>query len=115
MKLNWKQKAAFGAGTVGKDMVYALPSSFVTYCCQDVLGLSAAFVGLILMIARVFDVLNDPFMGAWWRRPGPAISACRIWPARTCRTTSSSRVSASPRTGIEGRAASLAAKKFPSG
>lgn len=30
---------------------------------QDVLGLSATFVGLILMIARIFDAANDPFMG----------------------------------------------------
>lgn len=61
MKL--KQKAAFGIGAVGKDMVYALSSSYVMYYYQDVLGLSATFVGLILMIARIFDAVNDPFMG----------------------------------------------------
>lgn len=63
MKLTAKQKAAFGIGTVGKDMVYALSASYVMYFYQDVLRLSATFVGLILMIARVFDALNDPFMG----------------------------------------------------
>jgi len=63
MDLTRKQKAAFGIGAVGKDMVYALSASYVMYYYQDVLGLSATFVGLILMIARVFDALNDPFMG----------------------------------------------------
>lgn len=63
MKLTTKQKAAFGIGAVGKDMVYALSASYVMYFYQDVLRLSATFVGLILMIARVFDALNDPFMG----------------------------------------------------
>lgn len=63
MKLTFKQKVAFGIGAVGKDMVYALSASYVMYYYQDVLGLSATFVGLILMIARVFDALNDPFMG----------------------------------------------------
>ena len=63
MKLTFKQKAAIGVGAVGKDMVYALSASYVMYYYQDVLGLSATFVGLILMIARVFDALNDPFMG----------------------------------------------------
>lgn len=63
MKLTAKQKAAFGIGAVGKDMVYALSASYVMYFYQDVLRLSATFVGLILMIARVFDALNDPFMG----------------------------------------------------
>ena len=33
------------------------------YFYQDVLGLGATFVGLILMIARIFDAVNDPFMG----------------------------------------------------
>ncbi len=63
MKLTGSQKAAFGVGAVGKDMVYALSASYVMYYYQDLLGLSATFVGLILMIARVFDALNDPFMG----------------------------------------------------
>lgn len=63
MQLTFKQKAAFGIGAVGKDMVYALSASYTMYFYQDVLGLSATFVGLILMIARIFDAVNDPFMG----------------------------------------------------
>ena len=63
MELKFKQKAAYGIGAVGKDMVYALSASYAMYFYQDVLGLSATFVGLILMIARIFDAVNDPFMG----------------------------------------------------
>lgn len=63
MKLTTRQKAAFGIGAIGKDMVYALSSSYVMYYYKDIIGLSASFVGLILMIARVFDAVNDPFMG----------------------------------------------------
>ena len=58
-----KQFAAYGLGAVGKDMVYALSASYIMYYYQDILGLSATFVGFILMIARVFDSANDPFMG----------------------------------------------------
>lgn len=63
MKLSAKQKAAYGIGAVGKDMVYALSANYVMYYYQDILGLSATFVGLVLMCARIFDALNDPFMG----------------------------------------------------
>ena len=63
MELTLKQKSAFGIGAVGKDMVYALSASYVMYYYQDVLGLSASFVGLVLMAARLFDAFNDPFMG----------------------------------------------------
>ena len=48
MELTLKQKTAFGIGAVGKDMVYALSASYVMYYYQDVLGLSASFVGLVL-------------------------------------------------------------------
>ena len=50
MELTTKQKAAFGIGAVGKDMVYALSASYVMYYYQYVLGLSATFVGLRLMM-----------------------------------------------------------------
>lgn len=63
MELSKRQTASYGIGAVGKDMVYALSSGYVMYYFQDVLGISASFVGLILMIARVFDAANDPFMG----------------------------------------------------
>ena len=63
MKLSLKQKVAFGLGAIGKDMVYALSASYVLYYYQDLLGIKASFVGLILMVARVFDAINDPFMG----------------------------------------------------
>ncbi|MBR3301124.1 MAG: MFS transporter [Firmicutes bacterium] len=63
MKLSLKQKIAFGLGAVGKDMVYALSAGYVLYYYQDLLGIKASFVGLILMVARVFDAVNDPFMG----------------------------------------------------
>jgi melibiose permease len=63
MKFGKKEMSAFGFGAIGKDMVYALSASFVMYYYQDILGISAAFVGSILMIARVFDAFNDPFMG----------------------------------------------------
>ncbi|MBR2748941.1 MAG: MFS transporter [Firmicutes bacterium] len=63
MEFTGKKAAAYGLGAVGKDMVYALSSGYVMYYYQDILGLSASFVGTILMVARVFDAINDPFMG----------------------------------------------------
>ena len=63
MNRSRKEIASFGIGAVGKDMVYALSASFVMYYYQDLLKISPAFVGTILMIARIFDAFNDPFMG----------------------------------------------------
>ena len=79
MKFTKTETAAFGLGAVGKDMVYALASSYVLYYYQDVLGLSAAFVGLILMIARIFDAANDPFMGIVVAKTNTRFGRFRPW------------------------------------
>jgi melibiose permease len=63
MKLSGKEKVSYGLGAVGKDMVYMLSASYVLYYYQDILGVSAIAMGIILMVARVFDAFNDPIMG----------------------------------------------------
>ncbi len=63
MKLSGKEKLSYGLGAVGKDMVYMLSASYVLYYYQDILGVSAIAMGIILMAARVFDAFNDPVMG----------------------------------------------------
>ncbi len=62
-KLTFVEKLSYGVGAVGKDMVYMLSASYVLYYFQDVLGVSAVAMGVILMAARVFDAFNDPVMG----------------------------------------------------
>lgn len=63
MRLSGKEKFSYGLGAVGKDMVYMLSASYVLYYYQDVLGVNAVIMGIILMVARIFDAFNDPIMG----------------------------------------------------
>jgi len=63
MKLSAKEKVSYGLGAVGKDMVYMLSAGYILYYYQDVLGINAIAMGIILMAARVFDAFNDPIMG----------------------------------------------------
>lgn len=63
MKLRAGEKVSYGLGAVGKDMVYMLSASYILYYYQDVCGVSAIAMGMILMAARVFDAFNDPVMG----------------------------------------------------
>jgi len=61
--LSVKQKAAFGFGAFGKDIVYMLVASFLLNYYNVVLGVDSVFVGFIMMLARIFDAFNDPLMG----------------------------------------------------
>ena len=62
-KLTVGEKAAYGIGAVGKDMVYMLSASYILYYFQDLLGVNSVAMGIILLAARVFDAFNDPIMG----------------------------------------------------
>ena len=61
--LTGKAKLSYALGAVGKDMVYMLSASYVLYYFQDIMGVNAIAMGIILLAARVFDAFNDPIMG----------------------------------------------------
>ncbi|MDI9485026.1 MAG: glycoside-pentoside-hexuronide (GPH):cation symporter [Bacillota bacterium] len=57
---------AFGLGTVGRDMVYAMVTMYLIFFLTDILGVSSAvlwWINGIILLARIFDALNDPVMG----------------------------------------------------
>jgi melibiose permease len=63
MELKVRQKAAFGFGAFGKDVVYMLIATYLLYYYNVVLGMNSVFIGTIMMAARIFDAFNDPLMG----------------------------------------------------
>lgn len=79
MKFTKSQTAAYGLGAIGKDMVYALSSAYVMYYYNQILGIDSTFVGFILMLARVFDAINDPFMGVIVAKTRTKFGKFRPW------------------------------------
>ncbi|MCC2594150.1 glycoside-pentoside-hexuronide (GPH):cation symporter [Tessaracoccus sp. OS52] len=62
----WRNRLAFGLGTLGRDMTAAMVSMFLMFYLSDVLDVSEpvlAAVTVILVVMRIFDAVNDPFMG----------------------------------------------------
>ncbi|SCW61637.1 melibiose permease [Lachnospiraceae bacterium C10] len=57
------EKASYGLGAFAKDVVYMMTAAYILYYFQDVMGVSAWAMGVILLGARVFDAFNDPIMG----------------------------------------------------
>ncbi|MBD5534003.1 MAG: sugar:sodium symporter [Lachnospiraceae bacterium] len=78
-KLSFGEKAAYGLGAVGKDMVYMLSASYILYYYQDILGVSAWIMGIILLVARVFDAFNDPIMGVLVAKTKTRFGKFRPW------------------------------------
>lgn len=61
--LSAKAKWCYAFCLMAGNLVYMLTASFVLQYYNVYLGLSAGFVGTILMAARVFDAVNDPLTG----------------------------------------------------
>ncbi len=79
MKLTSKEKVSYGLGAVGKDMVYMLSASYILYYYQDILGVNAIAMGIILLAARVFDAFNDPVMGVLVAKTRTRFGKFRPW------------------------------------
>lgn len=63
---NRKNMIFFGIGTIGRDMVYTMISTYLIYYLTNVLSLSdktMVALAIVFMAMRVFDAVNDPFMG----------------------------------------------------
>ena len=61
--LSNKAKWLYGLCLMGGNFVYMLTASFTVMYYETYLGLNAAFVGAVLMAARIFDAVNDPLTG----------------------------------------------------
>ncbi len=58
-----KEWMAYAVGALGQGMIYAIMSSYISDFYLSVLKLSPLFVLLLMLIARIWDAVNDPMMG----------------------------------------------------
>ena len=77
--LSKKEKFSYGLGAIGKDMVYMLTASYILYYFNDVMGVDPVAMGVILMVARVFDAFNDPVMGVIVAKTKTKFGRFRPW------------------------------------
>jgi GPH family glycoside/pentoside/hexuronide:cation symporter len=56
-------KLAFGSGDVGPAIATAIMSFFLLFFFTDVARISPAAAGLILLVSKIWDAVNDPVIG----------------------------------------------------
>jgi GPH family glycoside/pentoside/hexuronide:cation symporter len=57
------EKFAYGLGDTASNIVFQVVIGFLMFYYTDVFGLSAAAVGTLFLVVRVFDAITDPIMG----------------------------------------------------
>lgn len=63
-KMPLKNILGYGAAAIGYNFVYMMQSTFLNVFYTNVLGISLAAVGIIMLVARIWDGVNDPIMGS---------------------------------------------------
>ncbi len=66
-----RDKIGYAMGDFGNDFTFILASSFMLKFYTDVMGISAALVGVLMMLARFVDAFTDTFMGQVVDRSAP--------------------------------------------
>jgi sugar (Glycoside-Pentoside-Hexuronide) transporter len=56
-------KYSFAFGALGKDLIYGMIATFSMIYFTDVIKVAPAFIGSMFFAARIWDAINDLFMG----------------------------------------------------
>ncbi len=58
-----KEKASYGFAAIGSFMISGVVSSYLNIFLSDVLIVPLEFVTILMLVARFWDMVNDPLMG----------------------------------------------------
>ncbi len=78
-----KEVQAYAIAALGQGLVYSCMSSYITDYYMNVLTLNAIFVILLMLLARVWDAINDPMMGMIMDRYSTKRGRMRPYPLAT--------------------------------
>ncbi|MEG2928569.1 MAG: MFS transporter [Oscillospiraceae bacterium] len=67
----------YGIGEFGQQCSVITLNMFLLYFYTDILGISAAAAGTLLLVARIWDAINDPMMGLVIDRTHSKHGKCR--------------------------------------
>ena len=63
-KLSFGEKFCYGMGDCSANVVVALAGTYLTGYFTDTVGIAAAAIGTMMLLARIFDGATDIIMGA---------------------------------------------------
>ena len=69
----------YAFGEVGAQMSWYMVNNFLTLFYTDVVGLAASAISFIMLVARVWDAINDPMMGTICDRTNTRWGRFRPW------------------------------------
>ncbi len=63
-EMSGAQVIGYGLGSLGKDFALGVMGSYLLLFYTDVFGIPAGAAGVIFLLTKIWDAINDPMMGA---------------------------------------------------
>ncbi|MGN0659025.1 MAG: MFS transporter [Emergencia sp.] len=77
--LPMKVKLSYGFGGFAKALLAVMMAAFMLYFYVDICGLNSGIASTIILIAKIWDIVNDPMMGAVVDRTRSTGGRCRFY------------------------------------
>ncbi len=78
-KLNYGSTIAYAIGSSGTNVSFYMINNYLMLFYTDIVGLAATAISLIMLIARIWDAVNDPMMGMIEDRTHTKLGKFRPW------------------------------------
>lgn len=78
-KIGWGVRFAYGCGDTACNVVFGMISTLLTLFYTDYVGISAATVGMVMLLSRMFDGVSDMIMGVIVERTKSKWGKSRPW------------------------------------
>lgn len=62
-KIRHREKIAYTSGLLGQNMLYNFMAMYIMFFFTDLLGIQPAVATIIIVVASLWDAINDPVMG----------------------------------------------------
>ena len=62
-KLSFFDKVSYGFGDLASNVVFTAVGTYLMFFYTDIFGISAALVGTLFFVTRMWDAISDPIMG----------------------------------------------------
>lgn len=62
-RLKFTAKVSYGLGDMASNLCWTLVTTYLLFYYSDVVKLDLAAIGLLFVVARLWDAINDPIMG----------------------------------------------------
>ena len=72
-------RVIYGFGDIASQFIWTITSSFLAVFYTDMVGIAAGTVAALILVARVFDAVIDPFIGALAERTRSRFGRFRPW------------------------------------